>query len=434
MGDLSDDDAEHPLQHRYWQHTFTDLDQQLAIRLQQEQEDTVDCAYRQPACSSRLQVDTSNDEKLALRLQREEEERAAGHHLDRTGKRQRVDAAQDSCVLGRSGSPAALVRRHSASIGTGFSDVRTPETDATCSNAVSLLHRCFSRARDLSRSEVLLCGATPIYLQHRCRRQSRLSSTQARSRTSAAKSIDVDQLDAPSDYWTCGYRNVQMLVGHLLQRERLAAARPFGGKVPDVASLQAELERLWSLGYDPDGCQQLGGCVRFTQKWIGTSEACVLLRGQKICCNVVSFRGGGPAETDSANAAAAVVEYALKHFRGGTESATMSQIGRGVVVSSRPPLYLQHDGHSRTIVGVQRRHEPTGKFTDFLLVLDPALGEEGFRDFVSHANQGFGWERIVKRSLAPLRRKGEYELLVVDPDSIIGPAQLAESRCVQRHL
>eukprot|EP00928_Gymnodinium_smaydae_P070069 TRINITY_DN54005_c0_g1_i1.p1 TRINITY_DN54005_c0_g1~~TRINITY_DN54005_c0_g1_i1.p1 ORF type:complete len:562 (-),score=148.18 TRINITY_DN54005_c0_g1_i1:40-1650(-) len=229
--------------------------------------------------------------------------------------------------------------------------------------------------------------------------------------------------EAATDTWSCGYRNVQMLIGHLL-----ANGRPhlFGGRVPNVHSLQVELERLWSMGYDPEGRQQLGGFVRGTRKWIGTSEACVLLRGQGVRCNIVAFRGSAAdgADDAAASAAGAVVERALRHFRGMGDKLAGA-------ATRQPPLYLQHDGHSRTVVGVQRRTEPGGGITDFLLVLDPGLGEQGFRDFAAAAERGRGWERFVKRSLAPLRRKAEYELLVVEEGSI-APELVLASQCVAR--
>ena len=221
-----------------------------------------------------------------------------------------------------------------------------------------------------------------------------------------------------ADQWSCGYRNVQMLVGHLLRRG--GWSQLFGGAVPDVPSLQAELERLWAHGFDPQGREQMGGSVLGTRKWIGTSEACVLLRGQGVRCNIAAFRAlpeGGAPEGGALSAAEAMVERAFRHFGASADGGRdPARDGRGPAVTSRPPLYLQHDGHSRTVVGVQRRHERGGGRTDFLLVLDPGLGEQGFAGFQAAARAGKGWESFVKRSVAPLRKKAEYELLIVEPE------------------
>ena len=118
------------------------------------------------------------------------------------------------------------------------------EPAPVCSNAVALLQRCFCQTKDLGRSEVFLSGPTPIFLQHRRRRGGVTSSL-------APASSVVADVATPSDYWTCGYRNVQILIGHLLQRTRGAGSPVFGGTIPNVQSLQAELERLWALGLSP---------------------------------------------------------------------------------------------------------------------------------------------------------------------------------------
>lgn len=417
---------------------FQETDEKLALRLQREEEAKRSILIH---CASPMKaVDTSNDELLALRLQREEE----GSELAQAGRRpllnsptgrKRPRAVHDGAVLLPSCPSAASWSGNDAQVPvtcTASTNI-THELQSTCSDAVALIHRCFSQARDTSRSELLLCGPTPIFVQYRRKRRDSSSSIAAGIGAGVA-GIAPQANMLPSDYWTCGYRNIQMLIGHLLQRQGSAGSL-FSGSVPDVRSLQAELERLWSLGFDADGCQQLGGSVLDTQKWIGTSEACVLLRGQSVCANIIAFRGGGePGGQDALSAASAVVEYASRHFRSGAQVHGQDSFGRGVVVSSRPPLYLQHDGHSRTVVGVQRRREVGGKCTDFLLVLDPGLGHQGFADFASCVDKGHGWERYIKRSLAPLQKKADYELLVVDPDAIIGPSQIAHSRCIQRHL
>eukprot|EP00747_Dinoflagellata_sp_TGD_P186785 gnl/TRDRNA2_/TRDRNA2_44068_c0_seq1.p1 gnl/TRDRNA2_/TRDRNA2_44068_c0~~gnl/TRDRNA2_/TRDRNA2_44068_c0_seq1.p1 ORF type:complete len:347 (-),score=67.75 gnl/TRDRNA2_/TRDRNA2_44068_c0_seq1:102-1007(-) len=282
------------------------------------------------------------------------------------------------------------------------------EAAPLCCDAVALLRECFARASDLGRSSVVLCGATPFFHQTRYRRG---AASVVGGSASAADANGPMQPSSPADYWSCGYRNVQMLIGHLLQSNcKAAEGKLFGGLVPSISSLQSELERLWACGYDTEGAAQLGGRVSGTKKWIGTSEACILLRGQSVRCNIVAFRG-----SSDVSAADAVVERAWRHF----SSHAVPQ--RGAVCSSaQPPLYLQHDGHSRTIVGVQKRYEAGGKRSDFLLVLDPGLGQGGFEDFKAAAARGRGWERFVKRSLAPLQRKTEYELLVVETEGAIG--------------
>merc|ERR1712070_735363 len=102
-----------------------------------------------------------------------------------------------------------------------------------------------------------------------------------------------------------------------------------------------------------------------------------------------------------------------------------------VTRTDRPALYLQHDGHSRTVVGVQRRREGAGH-ADFLLVLDPGLGRTGFEGFFEAVRRGRGWEKFVKRSIAPLKRKSEYELLIVEQGSCASDS--AATRCISQHV
>lgn len=56
----------------------------------------------------------------------------------------------------------------------------------------------------------------------------------------------------------------------------------FGGSgcIPGIFLLQSWLERAWADGYDPEGCEQLGGAGSLlgSEKWIGATECATLLR------------------------------------------------------------------------------------------------------------------------------------------------------------
>eukprot|EP00877_Chromochloris_zofingiensis_P009302 jgi/Chrzof1/4625/Cz14g20130.t1 len=57
----------------------------------------------------------------------------------------------------------------------------------------------------------------------------------------------------------------------------------------------------------------------------------------------------------------------------GTAPSTARLRSSNVIVTSRPPLYFQHEGHSRTIIGIERR-QVAGKPPDYsLLLLDPGI-------------------------------------------------------------
>ncbi|GLC40065.1 hypothetical protein PLESTF_000933700 [Pleodorina starrii] len=97
--------------------------------------------------------------------------------------------------------------------------------------------------------------------------------------------------------WGCGWRNIQMLGSALLLRDPALRAALFAGAgfVPDIASLQAWLESAWAAGFDPLGCESLGGRIQGDRKWIGTTEAAALLRSFGVRAQIVDFEGaGGP--------------------------------------------------------------------------------------------------------------------------------------------
>lgn len=220
--------------------------------------------------------------------------------------------------------------------------------------------------------------------------------------------------------WTCGYTNIQMLAAWLLQRHEYRDKVFRGcGYVPSLSALQAELERAWADGFDAVSAAHFGYRVSGGSAWIGTSEAWALLRSYGVCANVVRFSvEHTPAAAGPSKAKASAARQPLRHRQttldghllSGTESMVPGsarhdalfrwvwQYFRGdaprsgteaVHIEDRPPLYLQHEGHSRTIAGIERNASATGEGLSYtLLVLDPAvqprqleaaLGTEGKR-------------------------------------------------------
>ncbi|KAK7385463.1 hypothetical protein VNO78_31184 [Psophocarpus tetragonolobus] len=84
---------------------------------------------------------------------------------------------------------------------------------------------------------------------------------------------------------------------------------------------------------------------------------------------------------------------------------------RRVLISEKTPLYFQHDGHSRTIVGIQVKYQQSGIPQYSLLVLDPghrtAALERSLREKV-------GWQKYIKRGVHTLKKQ-QYQLCYVDP-------------------
>ncbi|KAI5477864.1 zinc finger with UFM1-specific peptidase domain protein [Pseudohyphozyma bogoriensis] len=140
--------------------------------------------------------------------------------------------------------------------------------------------------------------------------------------------------------WGCGYRNAQMIYSSLLHMPcyaHLPSSSDSGGlpAIPTIPEFQSIIEMAWKCGYDPPGAAHFKGRLRGSRKWIGTTEVYVALTFLGIRTKIFDFP---------------------KNKKG-------DQGTNEVLV----PLYLQHDGHSRTVVGVDR-----GKNGDWLLIFDPS--------------------------------------------------------------
>ncbi len=95
----------------------------------------------------------------------------------------------------------------------------------------------------------------------------------------------------------------------------------------------------------------------------------------------------GPAVSSGAAAAAAAAAAAPTPAAGSSSSgggrppSAFDLLRRDpVTVTNRAPLYLQHEGHSRTVVGVERYKPPGGEAQYKLLILDPGQQAETLRD------------------------------------------------------
>ncbi|KAJ6376255.1 hypothetical protein OIU77_001091 [Salix suchowensis] len=98
------------------------------------------------------------------------------------------------------------------------------------------------------------------------------------------------------------------------------------------------------------------------------------------------------------------------------ESLTTSVQNRHVVITNRVPLYFQHDGHSRTIVGIQSRPQKNGVPQYNLLILDPAHRTVALERSL---RENAGWKKLIKRGVHTLK-KPQYQLCYIDPGIAIG--------------
>jgi hypothetical protein len=99
-----------------------------------------------------------------------------------------------------------------------------------------------------------------------------------------------------------------------------------------------------------------------------------------------------------------------------TPTLAFDPVRKPMICSRRSPLYFQHRGHSRTIVGIerqQRRQGATAATHDdelFLIVFDPSQKTED----IARALKGRkGWQRLLKRGIRSLKH-AEYQLCYID--------------------
>ncbi|KAG0242445.1 hypothetical protein BGW41_004174 [Actinomortierella wolfii] len=218
--------------------------------------------------------------------------------------------------------------------------------------------------------------------------------------TQAAYLADPSVVFCPSDQtdqgWGCGYRNLQMMLSYVVQQPRMNPTFTENqprieiennsnidhhcDDIPTILQLQQQLEYAWRTeSIDPEGAAQLQWKVVGTRKWIGTTEAWTVLTSLGIRSQILDFhKPTGPNNTHPA-----LFQAVLKYFSsppfvelqsplsssgatsaftngfmetvpsGGDSSCHSDSIRRGVIQTRKPPLYMQHQGHSRTIVGIE---------------------------------------------------------------------------------
>nr|KYP72756.1 Zinc finger with UFM1-specific peptidase domain protein [Cajanus cajan] len=243
--------------------------------------------------------------------------------------------------------------------------------------------------------------------------------------------------------WGCGWRNTQMLSSHLLAQRPEAREAMFGGSgfVPDILSLQRWLEIAWERGFDAPGSDQFNHAIYGSKKWIGATECAALLRSFGLRVRVVDF---GPKESEalylsvhgSKNSGDRAVSSSAKQNEGHqvlmdfvwnyfSHKDTVQFGHKRVLISEKTPLYFQHDGHSRTIVGIQVKYQRSGTPQYNLLVLDPAHRTAALERSL---RVKVGWQKFIKRGVHTLK-KPQYQLCYVDP-GIAGEEEMEKLKTI----
>ncbi|OTA61151.1 DUF1671-domain-containing protein [Hypoxylon sp. EC38] len=161
----------------------------------------------------------------------------------------------------------------------------------------------------------------------------------------------------------CGYRNIQMLASYIIN-SGAPGAGAFNSTIPDIFTIQDLIESAWDAGINPSARVQIG-VLRRTRKYIGTAEAQVLFHYLGIPHKEEEFVS--LPDDKSRKAEIELYDHVENYFA----TAPGIDIQSKVRSTVRPPIYLQHRGHSMTIIGIER----TVNGNRNLLVFDPSYGD-----------------------------------------------------------
>ncbi|XP_055118223.2 zinc finger-containing ubiquitin peptidase 1 isoform X1 [Symphalangus syndactylus] len=197
--------------------------------------------------------------------------------------------------------------------------------------------------------------------------------------------------------WGCGYRNFQMLLSSLLQNDAYDDCLK-GMSIPCIPKIQSMIEDAWKEGFDPQGASQLNNRLQGTKAWIGACEVYILLTSLRVKCHIVDFhKSTGPLGTHPR-----LFEWILNYYSSEGEGSPK------VVCTSKPPIYLQHQGHSRTVIGIEEKKNRTL----CLLIFDPGCPSREMQKLLKQDIEASSLKQL-RKSMGNLKHK-QYQILAVE--------------------
>ncbi|POW18484.1 hypothetical protein PSHT_05740 [Puccinia striiformis] len=141
--------------------------------------------------------------------------------------------------------------------------------------------------------------------------------------------------------------------------------------IPSIHLWQSVIQDAWNNGFDPDGAAHFSGHLIGKKQWIGTTEVYVALSRLGLKCQIIDFPKPSAPNGQHIKLIqwVEINRYTLDYFNS-TSNLTdnNSTIKPKIEITNRFPLYFQHDGHSRTIIGIEINSDCQTQ----LLILDPA--------------------------------------------------------------
>ncbi|XP_074718450.1 zinc finger-containing ubiquitin peptidase 1 isoform X3 [Strix uralensis] len=198
--------------------------------------------------------------------------------------------------------------------------------------------------------------------------------------------------------WGCGYRNFQMLLSSLLQNSLYNDCLRDTTLIPSIPKIQSMIEDAWKEGFDPHGASHFNNRLHGSKAWIGACEIYSLLTNLRIKCQIIDFhKPTGPMGTHPR-----LFEWVLHYY------STDNEGGAKVVCTSKPPIYLQHQGHSRTVVGIEEKKNKTL----CLLLFDPGCPSQEMQKLLKQNSDGTSL-KLLRRFVGSLKEK-QYQIVAVD--------------------
>uniref|UniRef100_A0A8D0HFP7 Zinc finger-containing ubiquitin peptidase 1 n=1 Tax=Sphenodon punctatus TaxID=8508 RepID=A0A8D0HFP7_SPHPU len=210
--------------------------------------------------------------------------------------------------------------------------------------------------------------------------------------------------------WGCGYRNFQMLLSSLLRNGTFNDCLKGINAIPCIPKLQSLIEDAWKEGFDPQGASHFNNRLHGTRAWIGACEIYSLLTSLRLKCQILDFhKATGPSGTHPR-----LFEWILNYYSSDREASAK------VVCTSKPPIYLQHQGHSRSVVGIEERKNRTL----CLLIFDPGCPSQEMQKLLKQGIDGTSL-RLLRRFVGGLKHK-QYQVVAVD--GVLSPEEKV-ARC-----
>ncbi|XP_053127969.1 zinc finger-containing ubiquitin peptidase 1 isoform X2 [Hemicordylus capensis] len=197
--------------------------------------------------------------------------------------------------------------------------------------------------------------------------------------------------------WGCGYRNFQMLLSSLMRNSAYKDCLKDNSSIPCIPKIQSLIEDAWREGFDPQGASHFNSKLQGTKAWIGACEIYSLLTSFRLKCQIIDFhQSTGPSGTHPR-----LFEWVLNYYSSDKEGCAK------VVCTSKPPIYLQHQGHSRTIIGIEERKNRTL----CLLIFDPGCPSQEMQKLLKGIDGNS--LRLLRRFVGSLKHK-QYQLVSTD--------------------